>query len=80
MKNYPWMTSDQSVTFDRFVTSDLRVSPAAASASAAPSYQGSTEAMSARQRGTGLFTCVSILGRTFTDRAHSGLLAWSTTG
>jgi hypothetical protein len=68
VKNYPWMTSDQSVTFDRLVTSDRHGAPAAASVT------------SAKQRGTGLSVCQTIFGRSFTDRAVSGLLAWSPAG
>ena len=68
MKNYPWMTSDQSMTFDRLVTSDRHGAPAAASVT------------SAKQRGTGLSVCAAILGRTYTDRAVSGSLAWNATG
>ena len=65
MKNYPWMTSDQSVTFDRFLTSDRHGAPAAASVT------------SAKQRGTGLSVCRRSSVARSTDRAVSGLLAWS---
>jgi len=68
MKNYPWMTSDQSMTFDRLVTSDRHGALAAASVT------------SAKPRGTGLSAFQTIFGCTTTDRAVSGLLAWSPTG